>query len=140
MGKAKNDGKRADAEAAAAERERKEQEEVRERQAKTDYEKHLDAVKALKEMTDTQAWQDLYRHMQTEIVRHRAALEDAEKARDVVQHQEGIKIIRSVISHARKAVDDLNHFVASMPLFAKTMHTTAEWNDALGRVDLKAAR
>lgn len=125
---------------AAGEELAKEQEAEREAQVKSDYDKHLDEVKVLKGMTDTEAWQSLYRHFQTQIVKHRAALEDAEKPRDVVGHQQGIKVIRSIISRIRQPVDDLQHFVNSMPLFRTTMHTTAEWNDALGRVDLKAAK
>jgi hypothetical protein len=88
-------------------------------------------------MTDTAAWQDFYRHIQAEITKHGVEILDAEKTREIVQHQEGVKVLKALVSVVRKPVDDLTHLINSMTLFRPVIHTAAEFNTALGRIDLK---
>jgi hypothetical protein len=112
-------------------------EEERKRKALTDYEKHLEAVMSLKAMTDTPAWQEHYRHMRARIEAHGQEVLNAEKTREVVQHQEGAKILRALIERVKGPVGDLNHYINAMPLFVSSMPIRAEWNGALGTVELR---
>ena len=108
----------------------------RERAALTDYQKAVDDVLRVKAMTDTDAWKTFYVEIQKQIRRHSIDILDAEKPRDVVRHQEGVKILRGLIGSVREPVGKLNGYIASMPLFSAQMRTRAEWNDALGIVEL----
>jgi len=107
------------------------------KQAKTDYQKHLDAVMELKTMTDTPAWQAYYRMIQNEIKRHGEAVLNAEKSREVIAHQEGVKVLRSLIRRVKAPIDSLDSFIRAMPLFVGDMKMRAEWNAALGKVELR---
>lgn len=102
-----------------------------------DYRKRLERVKETKEMTDTAAWQAFYGRLQNRIEKHGQQVLDAEQTRDVVRHQEGVKIIRSVIEEIEQVVHDLNGYVNAQPLFAPQMKTRADWNAALGKIELR---
>lgn len=102
----------------------------------TDYEIRLAAVVRLKEMTDTQAWQDLHRSIQTMIQVHAREVLEAEKNREVILHQQGVKILRTVLKQVRIPVDNLNDYITAMPLMSSQMGTRARWIDELGQVEL----
>lgn len=108
-----------------------------EKRRRTDYEKLLDKVKVVHELTNTDGWAALYTAIRAEIEAHGKAVLDAEKPRDVVHHQMGVKVLRHVIELARRPVDDLNNFISSVPMFAQGYKTRAEWNEGLGKVVLK---
>ena len=114
-----------------------EMEEQKRKQAMVDYDSHLEDVTALKAMTDTAAWKRFYAGMKADIARHGEDVLDAEKPRDVVKHQEGVKLLRGLISRVQTPVDELNLYAHSMPLFSPEMKIRAQWNDALGQVELK---
>jgi hypothetical protein len=103
----------------------------------TDYERRLRDVEKLKEMTDTEAWQDFYRSIQQSIDAHGAAVLDAEKSREVIRHQEGVKILRGLIESVQECIAELNRFVTACPLFVQDMPLRATWNETLGTVELK---
>jgi hypothetical protein len=104
------------------------------KEAMSDYQKRLDAVLALKTMTDCPCWQAFHSRIQKDIAGHGMAVLDAEKPRDVVKHQEGVKILKEIISGVRAPVDALTELVNEMPLYSNGMRTRAAWNVALGRV------
>jgi len=105
-----------------------------------DYEKALAKVNALKSMTDTEAWRQYYRGILQRIDLHGRDVLDAEKPRDVIHHQEGVKILRQLIDEVRGPVEALNAYVREMPLFALEFHTAAEWNGPLGIVVMKSMK
>lgn len=106
------------------------------KQAMSDYDGYLDGVKELKSMTDTKAWHRMFGEIKVAIENHGKSVLVAEKNRDVIRHQEGVKILRGVLAKVREPVDELNNFVHNMPLFSAQMKTRASWNEALGRVEL----
>ena len=126
-----------DKEAAEEERRAKAAVEQEKKQAMTDYEKHLEAVREMKAMTDTDAWKALYRSVIGEIDGHAKDILDAEKPREVVQHQEGVKILRSLIRRVREPVGAFRHFLTSMPLLVGRVRVRSEFNEALGTIELK---
>jgi len=107
-------------------------------QALTEYEKHMDEVNATKVMTDTAAWQKFYRKVMADIETHGQEVLTAEKTRDIVCHQEGVKILKAMVAGVSRPVHELDRFIASMPLFVQSMKIRATWNKALGKVELKA--
>lgn len=121
---------------AKIEKDRKALEAQKKEKAFADYEARLKDVTELKDMTDTPAWQKLYAEMQVSIDRHAVDVLDAEKPRDVVKHQEGVKILRGLIFQVRGPVDALNSFVNNTPLFAPSEVARANFNEALGTVEL----
>jgi len=104
--------------------------------ALTDYDKLLRDVTEMKTMTDTAAWQRLYASLRRKIAAHAEDVLEAEKPREVVQHQEGVKILRDVCAWPAAPVQALKDFVKGYPLFAGEMNVRAEWNEVLGRIDL----
>lgn len=113
------------------------EEQRRKKSAEVDYEKKLADVRDLEEMTDTDSWRRIHTELQSSMNQHRKSLEDAE-GKDVIRHQEGLKILRAVIEKVKKPVDDLNNFVVNTgPLFSGNMKYRAEWNTALGKVELR---
>ncbi len=125
-------------EAAKAKKAVADQEAQKRLQEKTDYERLLEKVLEVKTMTDTPAWQSFYRGTQRRIEAHGLAVLNAEKNREVIQHQEGVKILRTLIEEVAAPVRDLQEFINRTPLFAKDAHTLAEFNVALGKVELRA--
>ena len=121
---------------AKIEKERKELEAQKKKQAHADYDERLKIVRQLKQMTDTPAWQIFYIGIQGRIKTHGLLVLDAEKTRDVIQHQEGVKILKGLIQNVRQPVEDLNGFVNNMPLFAPSEVARANFNEALGTVEL----
>lgn len=109
------------------------------KQAMSDYDDYLARVMELKSMTDTKSWQRMFGEIMSAIDRHGKSVLVAEKNRDVIRHQEGVKILRGVIAKVREPVDELNNFIHNMPLFSAQMKTRASWNEALGRVELNDA-
>ncbi len=101
-----------------------------------DYTTMLDDVRIMKAMTDTQAWQKFVRDIHNKIRVHAAALLDAEKPREVVEHQMGVKTLREMLNYPACPVDTLNHFVNNMPLFAQEMPVRARYNRDLGTIEL----
>jgi len=115
---------------AAAEQEHKEA------QARTDYEGYLNDVLSLKTMTDTEAWRSFYSVLRRMETQHGRDVLNAEKAREIVRHQEGVKLIREIIKRVQQPVDNLSNFCNSAPLFASLFDVRAAWNEALGTVEL----
>lgn len=107
------------------------------KKVKGDYEKRLADVMLLKAMTDTQAWQDFYRQIQSAIAEHGRAVLTAEKTREIIQHQEGVKILRAQLEMLSGPVRALNSFCNDMPLFAQDFKTRAVWNEGQGIVELR---
>ena len=108
----------------------------RKAEAVSGYADRLGEVRRAKVMTDTVAWAELYARIQEEIKGHAAAVLEAEKPRDVVRHQEGVKILRLLAEFPRRPVDKLADYCRSMPLFASQFPVSAGWNDAVGRIEL----
>lgn len=108
------------------------------KKALSDYEKHLKAVKDLKEMTDTASWREFHSRIQKQLAQHGRDVLDAEKTRDIIRHQEGVKILKEIIAEVCEPVTKLQGYVRDMPLFAKDFKDLAEWNTALGQVEMRA--
>jgi hypothetical protein len=104
--------------------------------AKSDYEKMLSQVMDLKEMTQTEAWQRNYRWLKMQVKKHADDILDAEKPRDVVRHQEGVKLIKEILESVKGPVEEMNEFISKMPLFSGSFKVRAAWNDDLGIVQL----
>lgn len=131
--------KSSDEEKKAAENKKREADiqESKRQAALGDYNKRLELVREYKAMTDTNAWQSFYGRLLHRIEKHGEMVLEAEQTRDVVRHQEGVKIIRSVLDEVEQVVKDLNSYVNAQPLFAPQMKTRAEWNAALGKIELR---
>ena len=131
--------KATDEEKKAAEEKKREAELAKQKEeaALGDYHKRLEKVREFKAMTDTTAWQSYYSGLLNRIEKHGQMVLDAEQTRDVVRHQEGVKIIRSILEEVEQVVKDLNSYVNAQPLFAPLMHTRAEWNAALCKIELR---
>ncbi len=114
----------------------KKAEENESQRVQADYADLLREVRDMKELTDTKAWQRLHRNIRAKISAHADAVLDAEKPREVVQHQEGVKILREVLAYPKAPVDLLTEFIKATPLFARMMPVRAEWNEALGKIEL----
>ncbi len=123
--------------------ERKEREdklkEQEKKQALTDYEQRMKAVSVFKEMTDTSAWQQLYKLMTGKIAEHAEAVLDVELAtKQVTVHQLTVKVYRDLILRVRAPVDALGNFAETMPLFAQSeLKQTVKWDEKTGRVTIK---
>ena len=132
-----DDAKEAEAEDAEAVKERQEQEKKKKRKlAQTEYEKLLRKVAELKEMTDTPKWREVYASIHKAIARHGEEVLDAEKSRDVIHHQEGVKILRGLVDRVKAPVTALEDLCSKMPLFVKEFKTRATWNEKIGAVEM----
>jgi Skp family chaperone for outer membrane proteins len=107
--------------------------------ALTDYEKRLANVKKLKKLTDTEAWQQLYKSMQKTIANHAESLLDHKlTSKDVIYHQQGVRVLRDLLNRMRAPMDALASFEKDMPLFAPgEIKEHATWDGKTGRVILK---
>jgi hypothetical protein len=105
--------------------------------AKSRFEALLAGVLKLKEMTDTPGWQKVYADLQARIKQHGQDVLNAEKTRDIIAHQEGVKRFREFLADLQAPVGALRNYVSEMPLFASEFHTRAQWSEALGQVELK---
>jgi hypothetical protein len=110
--------------------------EAKEAQARTDYEGYLDDVLALKKMTDTAAWRAFYSVLRRMETQHGRDVLNAEKAREIVRHQEGVKLVREIVKRVQQPVENLSNFCNSAPLFASLFDVRAAWNEAIGIVEL----
>lgn len=119
------------------EEQKKDSDKARKKDAMTDYNRLLDEVRAMKIMTDTKAWQDHYAYMKKQMAEHGKAILVDEKTRDMVRHQEAVKIYQDLIAHAQGPIDRLDQFINEMTLFSSGMTERAEWNAGTGRVDIK---
>lgn len=108
--------------------------------AKDEYEERLTKVRALKEMTDTKAWLRYYDSLIGARKYHEQAILTEEKTRAMVAHQEAIKFINETIKKIQEPIDELNGYCSAMPLFGSSFHTRAQWNPAIGTVELVEAR
>ncbi len=124
---------------AKAEKERKRVEAEERKNAVSGYQERLTRVHELKAMTDTKRWQKFYAGIQKDIERHAREVLDAEKTRDVLRHQEGVKILRAILDNVSAPVGELQSYINDMPLFAQGMKTRAKWNAGVGIVELSAA-
>lgn len=106
------------------------------KKALTDYESRLLAVKRLKEMTDTGAWQRFYASMNRIKDEAAKTILVAEKPRDMIVCQERIKAVDHILKEIQEPIDELNSFCHNMPLFAGSFHTRASWNVGIGIVEL----
>jgi hypothetical protein len=113
------------------------EEQKRRNAAMSEYDKKLADVRDLEAMTDTDSWRRIHTEIHAAITEHGVLILDAE-GRDVIRHQEGVKILRNVIDKVKKPIDELNKFITgSGPLFTSEMRHRAEWNSALGKVEMR---
>lgn len=105
--------------------------------AMSDYDRHLGRVKVVAEMTDTEGWGAFYAHARWGQRQSLEALKDAEKPREVVQHQQAIKAVEMLMTAVARPCRELSSFIESMPLFASGMKTRAEFDQKTGRVILR---
>jgi hypothetical protein len=115
-------------------------EEQKRAKAGQEYDKLLSGVHALNEMADTEAWKRFYNDLIADRTRHEQDILTEEKTRDMVRHQECIKIINGIIKKVQKPIADLNAYCVAMPLFSAEFHTRAQWNAALGTVEFSKSR
>lgn len=99
------------------------------------YQKILERVREMQELTTTPAWRTIYDWLRATAVAHERAILTEEKTRAIVAHQEAIKVTRTLMERPRMVVDELNHYCSSMPLFATQFATRARWNEGLGLVE-----
>lgn len=107
--------------------------------ALTDYEKRLAKVKQLKLMTDTEGWRQLYQSLVKQIASHAEnVLDHTLTSKDVMYHQQGVRVLRDIINRVRAPLDSVNSFEKEMPLFAASeISERAEWDDKTGAVIIK---
>jgi hypothetical protein len=104
------------------------------------YEKLLTQVQDLSAMCETDTWKRYYAELRAMRQEHARQILTEEKTRQMVAHQEAIKIIDAICEYVAQPVSKLQDLCVAMPLFASEYHTRAQWNMQLGRVDLSSAR
>ena len=110
---------------------------VKEKNAVSDYRRLMGEVVLLKTISDTLAWRKLYSWIRREIANHSALLLTAEKTREIIQHQEGVKILEALIHEIRRPVTALHDFQKKMPLFdAKEGASDVQFDDVTGAVTI----
>ena len=125
---------KAEAQKALQEKRRKDTE--RKQRAVADYQSQVVGIRDLAAMTASVNWSRVYRALQESQREHRDALVTCE-GKDVKGHQEAIKAITTLVDEVKRPVDDLTAYINAMPLFAAHMRERAEWNEALGRVEIR---
>lgn len=107
--------------------------------ALTDYGKRLVAAKKLKLMTDTEAWQQLHKSIKRQIANHaESVLDHTLNSKDLAYHQQGVRVLRDLLTQVRAPVDSATSFEKELPLFAASEVTDrVEWDDKTGRVTVK---
>ena len=95
---------------------------------------------ALKAMTDSAHWAGVHSRIQRQIAIPAEAVLDAEKPREVIAHQEGVKVMRRFLAELQEPVNELQTFINARPLFAPVFPSRAQWNVALGRVEIKSIK
>lgn len=120
------------------EREAKQKEQER-NDAVTDYEQRLVGVYTLRHLTDTAAWQQLYKLMTGKIAEHAEAMLDVDLTGNQMKvHQLTVKVYRDLILRVRAPVDALTSYAETMPLFVKQeMKQAVKWDEKTGRVVMK---
>lgn len=107
--------------------------------ALTDYGKRLVAAKKLKQLTDTEAWQQLFKSIKRQIANHaESVLDHTLSGKELSYHQQGVRVLRDLLTQVRAPVDSATSFEKELPLFAASEVTDrVEWDDKTGRVTVK---
>jgi len=113
----------------------KERQTIKDRQTIDGYDKILTRVREMQKLTTTPAWRAIYDWLRALANAHEKAILTEEKTRAIIAHQEAIKVVHKLMDRVRGVVDELNHYCASMPLFASAFRTRARWNEGLGIVE-----
>lgn len=105
-----------------------------------DYEDKLAKVMSLKDMTDSKAWRWIYDELLNARKLHEQQILTEDKTREMIRHQEAIKMINGMFLKAQQPINELNDYCVSMPLFSSEFHTRAQWNSGNGTVELVESR
>lgn len=107
--------------------------------ALSDYEGRFANVLKLKQLTDTDAWRQLFKSMGKQIAGHAESLLDHTLGtKDVIYHQQGVRVLRDLLTQIRAPMDALTSFASDMPLFAQdAVKQHATWNAKTGCVELQ---
>ncbi len=117
--------------------EAKKREEQEKQKVESDYDRLLKKIFELQDMTETPAWQNFWKQLQNLRVKHALEIVTEEKTRDMIRHQEAIKLIDSIKQRVAEPIGDLDSFCGAYPLFTPHFLHRATWNDALGTVQIK---
>lgn len=117
-----------------ADRERKK------KQAVGDYQKLVSDVRDLQAMTDTRAFKEFVRRCRKKIEEAKERLLVAEKSNEIAHAQEEVKVLKKALDEFREPVDQLQKYVADMPLFAPEFTVRAQWMADLFTVDIREGK
>ncbi len=87
-------------------------------------------------MTDTEAWKELYQKMQNLKIKHSKLILSEDKTREMIRHQEFIKIIDEISDLLKQPIENLNDYCNNMPLFQELFSHHANFNSTLGIVEI----
>lgn len=122
----------------AAEKARKTKADAKKKKAAmSEHAKRMAKVKELKKMTDTKGWQELYQTMQKQIAAHaEGVLDYTLGSKDVMYHQQSVRVLRDLITRVRAPVDSLKGYESEMSLFvaASEIEESATFDDKTGAV------
>jgi hypothetical protein len=90
-----------------------------------------------KAATDTEFFRRLFKQQRNRLVDIGSELLEVDKATDIHRLQAEAKYIKRLLEQYRQTVDDVNNYIASSPLFSGQMTIRAEWNSALGKIEIK---
>ena len=100
----------------------------------THYQKLLKLAEDMQQMTETRAWRRLYTYMMDQVASHAEAILDAEKVREVIHHQEAVKVLRDLLRTVRAPIKSVNDYVKECPLFVGANRVTVKWDAKAGTV------
>lgn len=101
------------------------------------YDKLVKSVKELQKLTKLRPFKDFYKSVIGKRETSQTEWVDEDKSREIVRHQETVRIVNSIIDDLRKPVDELNDFCNGMPLLAGLHPMRADFDEATGEVELK---
>ena len=105
-------------------------------EALSEYNRLMVPVIVLRDMTDTEEWQRLWKWLFIQEALHKELWVDEDNTRKMTVHQETVRVIRRIKDHVSGPVRELNRLIDRCPLFAQDMKRKAKWDEATGTVEI----
>lgn len=105
---------------------------AKKKKAQTDYEKLVQEVKELAEVSATPGFRRIWKGLERDIDDHARALLTVEKTREIIRHQEGAALftgLRAVISRPVREIQELQ---TRFPMFAGLHSLEVDWDEDKG--------
>lgn len=111
-------------------------ESIKRERAQEDYRRLIENIHHLADMTQKRGWDWMHDQLQNKRKTAEILILSEEKTRDMIRHQETIKVIQGIYSIIKDRVEELNNYPVKFPLFAIDFRSRAKFDEKSGIVTI----